>query len=202
MLARTAAFLGNLSACFIRQTAGSIAINFAIAAVPIVAIIGTAVDYSGAYDVKARLQAALDAAVLAGAVNAKGTWKKVALDSFNGNYVAKGSSAPTPTFTLSTGMYTGDATASVATAFSGIIGIHSIQVSAHSAAEPAFKLGHPACLWALNNDAAPGAIINGNAVINAPDCTFLVNSGNSEAVDLVGNASVRNRWRSRRGPRA
>ena len=52
--------------CLCRANAGNVAIIFAIAAIPVVGSIGTAIDLAKANDVGTRLQAALDAAVLAG----------------------------------------------------------------------------------------------------------------------------------------
>jgi hypothetical protein len=56
-----------------RNTAGNVVVAFAIAVVPIVGLAGAAVDYSRATELKASLQAAVDAAALAGTAKIYGT---------------------------------------------------------------------------------------------------------------------------------
>ena len=53
-----------------RDDRGTTAITFAIAAIPLVGVMGLAVDYSRAYRVQSHLQTAVDAAALAGATEA------------------------------------------------------------------------------------------------------------------------------------
>src|SRR5436853_101364 len=54
---------------FWRHSEGSLVPIFAVAFLPLLALVGTAVDYSRANNIRAKLQAALDAAVIAGAKN-------------------------------------------------------------------------------------------------------------------------------------
>ena len=56
--------LGRALARFRGEHAGNVAITFALATLPIVGIVGFAVDYSHANAVKAAMQAALDSTAL------------------------------------------------------------------------------------------------------------------------------------------
>ncbi len=51
---------------FSANRSGSAAIIFALAAIPVLSIVGAAVDYSNAVRIRAQMQAAVDAATLAG----------------------------------------------------------------------------------------------------------------------------------------
>ncbi|MDQ2955024.1 MAG: pilus assembly protein TadG-related protein, partial [Pseudomonadota bacterium] len=67
MTARLFTALGSLGRTFLRQSGGGVGPMLALALVPIVGAVGAAVDFSRASDVRTKLQAAVDAAVLAGA---------------------------------------------------------------------------------------------------------------------------------------
>ena len=68
---------------FISNAKASALPLFALLAVPIVAAIGAAVDYSRATAVRAQMQAQIDSALLAGAKDASGGWNEIALNIFN-----------------------------------------------------------------------------------------------------------------------
>jgi Flp pilus assembly protein TadG len=67
MTAPMRTMLQSLACRFLLQSQGSVAPLLALALVPIVGLVGAAVDYSRASDVRTKLQAAMDSAVLAGA---------------------------------------------------------------------------------------------------------------------------------------
>ena len=71
---------------------------FALTMVPVMGVVGAAVDYSRAGSVHTGLQAALDAGVLAGARDGTANWRNVALAIFNASLPDRGASVATPTF--------------------------------------------------------------------------------------------------------
>ena len=88
------------------------AATFALALIPLVGLVGAAVDYSAANSARTNLQVALDAALLAGAKDGSTNWATTALNTFNANLNAKLATNVNPTFQLtSTRAYTGTVTA-------------------------------------------------------------------------------------------
>src|SRR5256885_10722327 len=126
---------------------GQVAVMFALAIVPLAAAVGTAVDYSRGNEIRTSLQKALDSAVLAAAIDATPNWRTAALSSFGGNANPKGSALGTPTFTLEKDIYYGSVSALAETSFMGVVGIHTLAVSARAAATTAKT---PLCVLALN----------------------------------------------------
>src|SRR2546426_9928600 len=100
MFARISSIIGTTGRRLRQNADGSIATTFALALVPMVGLIGTAVDYSRANNIKAGLQAALDSALLAGARDSTANWTNAALNVFNGTFRPKRSSTDTPNFPL------------------------------------------------------------------------------------------------------
>ena len=100
MTARLFTAIGSLSRRFLWQSGGSVAPLLALALVPIIGTVGAAVDFSRASDVRTKLQAAVDAAVIAGAHDGTANWTQTALNVFNSQIPRDTSVAP-PSFTVS-----------------------------------------------------------------------------------------------------
>jgi Flp pilus assembly protein TadG len=184
----------RLARRFLRQCRGSVVPTFAIALVPMVALVGTAVDYSRANSIRSQMQGALDAAVLAGARDDTASWTQTAQNTFNAVFQPNGSSGAAPSFVLNgDGSFTGNVSATVPTDFLGSFGISAINVKATATAMVApTNPQHEYCLLALNPTAAQSMKVagNGDITITAPSCMMQVNSKNADAVDLSGNATV------------
>jgi hypothetical protein len=184
----------HLARRFLQQCRGSTVPIFAVALIPIVALVGAATDFSRANNIRSQMQAALDAAVLAGAKDDTASWAQTAQNSFSAQFQPKGISAPTPSFVLNAdGSFTGSASTAVGMAFLGSLGISSIQVKSTATAMVApTDPQHEYCLLALNLTAAQSVSVagNGDISITAPSCMMQVNSSNADAVDLSGNATV------------
>src|SRR4051794_5761267 len=86
---------------------GQVAVIVALALIPMVSAVGAAVDYSQANGIKAKLQASLDAALLAGAKDASSSWTDVAKDAFYSNIALKAATVAAPAFTLNNAVYSG-----------------------------------------------------------------------------------------------
>jgi Flp pilus assembly protein TadG len=174
--------LRHLASRFIRERDGSVLPTFVLALVPMIGMVGAAVDYSGASGVKTSLQATLDAAVLAGAKDGTSNWAQTALTVFNGTVAAKArSTVATPKFTLNGTTYTGTVTASVPTNFVGIFGMKSINVSVLSAAL-AGGVPDNSCLLTLDKGkplSDTSMTFNGAPDVSLTGCTLRSNTSMS-----------------------
>jgi Flp pilus assembly protein TadG len=189
----------DLVSRFKRNDEGQIAVIFALTLIPTMTAIGAAVDYSRANSSRTGLQAALDIAVLAAAKDGTSNWTSVAQNAFNSNLAAKGATGAAASFTLANSKYSGVATATVPTAFMGLIGINFIPVSVHSSAAGA-SIAKGACLITLDTGKSvsdTGLTFNGAPNVNMSGCAIRSNtslncnghSGGALASIAVGTAS-------------
>lgn len=164
---------------FLGDRRGSIAIQFAIAMVPITAIMGGAVDYTRAGRVRADLQASLDSAVLA-AVKLKPTdaWEQRAADVFASNAPAGYASASANFVRLGDGSVRGSVSTAVETELVSVLGINSIGVGVRSTASSGESYGD-SCILALDTSGGlgnDGILFNGAPNINLNQCTLRSNT--------------------------
>jgi Flp pilus assembly protein TadG len=178
----------NLITEFFRAKAGNVAVIFAVAVVPIIGAIGTAVDYSRASDVKSHLQAAIDAAVLAGSTQPSAQQISTASAVFSGNYNGTLATATTSFVQNSGGSLTGTASSSVNASFLGVFGISSLAVNATSTASPGAQAKANVCILLVNPSASQSLLVNSGAQINAPNCEIDVLSTQNPAA--MFNASL------------
>jgi Flp pilus assembly protein TadG len=180
---------------FTRADAGSMAPIFALALVPVLGLMGAAVDYTRLSAVHSSLQSALDAALVAGAQDGSTNWTTVALNAFNANMRVSGGTAASATFTTDANRaYTGTATATVPLLFGPLLlrGGSSFTESANGRVTVRPSSGNYYCVMALNPTAQAALQLTGNAsiTITAPKCVLQVNSSSSSAVTMNGNTSV------------
>ena len=129
--------LGRAFGAFRAARGGNVAITFAIAAIPILGAVGAAVDYSRANDVKAKLQAAIDATALMISKEAA-TDTSTELQTNASNYFFAMFKPPGVEDVTINAVYTGNgatsliinATASVPTTIAQIFGIDKINLTA------------------------------------------------------------------------
>jgi Flp pilus assembly protein TadG len=162
------AHFNRLLSRFLRNRRGSVAQAFALALLPVTFAGGASYDYSNATKERARLQAAIDAAVLAGAKDGSSSWTAKAADVFKAAY--KGTAA-TQFSKDSSGVYIGTATASVQTAFVGIAGFDHMGIAASAKASAAdqpdnsciltLDTGQPLSDEALTFNGAPNVALAG-----------------------------------------
>jgi Flp pilus assembly protein TadG len=193
MRSRALTFLAGLATRFRRASEASVLPTFTLALVPMVGMVGGAVDYSRANNVRTHLQAALDTAVLAGARDGTSNWINVATNIFNANVAANGATAASSVFNRNNdGTYAANASASVLTNFLGVMGTSSISIDVSSQAIVTNAQAGQFCLLALSSSAHPAIQLTGNAAIdvNAPQCVVQVNSNSASAVTLNGNTSI------------
>lgn len=193
MFTRTYTGLRKLCSRLGRDSEGSVVSTFALSLVPMVGLVGAAVDYSAANNARTSLQVSLDAALLAGAKDGTTSWTDTALNTFNANLNPKTATNIHPAFQLtSTRAYTGTVTATVPSNFLGVLGVSSIAVRVTGTATVPPSTGAYYCVMALNRTAQSALQLTGNAsiTINAPKCVIQVNSSSGRAVDMNGNTRI------------
>ena len=119
-----------------QDQSGNVLAIAAAATLPLIAVVGGAVDMSRIYAVRIGLQAACDAGALAGRKTmSNGTWttavENIAKQVFTANFKNSsfGTSGITPTFSGSGGLVTGNASANVPMTLMSIFGVNSKTVS-------------------------------------------------------------------------
>jgi len=178
-----------------RDREGSVAATFALGLIPVVGLVGAAVDYSAANNARTAMQGALDIALLAGAKDGSANWATTALNTFNANLTTNLATNVNPTFQItSTRAYSGRVTATVPSNFLGVLGVSGINITANAtAAVPPSSTGAYYCVMALNRTAQAALQLTGNAsiTINAPHCVIQVNSSSASAVTQNGNTVIK-----------
>jgi hypothetical protein len=157
---------------------GQVAVVFALSLLPILSFVGASVDYSRANGIRANIQQALDAAVLAGASNGSSDWQSAALSVFNVNLSAQGVSVGSPTFSINNSHYLGSVSASIPTTYLGVIGLNTIQVSANSAAASGSGSDN-SCIFTLDAGQSAddvGLTLNGAPKLNLSNCSIRSNT--------------------------
>lgn len=183
---------------FSGHTEGSVAVIFAIAIIPLMFAIGTAIDYSRAVAFETAAQAALDSALLAGAKDGTSNWTQVALNTFTGVMHSTLGSATTPSFQkTASDTYTGSVNGSVPTAFLDALHVPSIAVALSATAVAAGS--DDSCILTLDHGQPPTHVslsLNGAPVVNLSGCSIRSNSsidcnghdGNSTRALAAGTA--------------
>jgi len=138
---------------FVSDTSGATAVLFGIALLPLALATGAAVDYSRASATRTELQKALDAALIAGAIEAsKGKTAKAippfVKGFFQANSTVKGSVKLTTQADTIKGIVSGTAQVAVPTTFMNLAGIKNMSVSATSQA--LYSLGKSEIALALD----------------------------------------------------
>lgn len=122
---------------FLLNRSGATAIVFAMTLVPVIAIVAGGLDFSRSLNVKAKMQSALDSALLAaatmpGATNAERLAHANSVFDANMKDGGDGSDASAQIAISEQGTVTGTATSSVPTTFLGILGMDAVDVDAKS----------------------------------------------------------------------
>lgn len=178
---------------FTRNTAGNMAAAFAVALVPLGAVGGVALDYSRAADVRAKLQAIVDASVLNGLKAPSSQRAALAEAQARAAVAAAGlvldqiSFTPTPNQGLR-----GRVKIRLASSFSGLIGADRLDIAAGSegflraAAAPSGSV----CLMLMDASAAETLRIDGGTAVRAPDCEVHVHTSANVGAVFNGNSNL------------
>ncbi len=126
---------------FLADTAGNVALIFAVAAIPILFAAGVAIDYTHFYLKSSTTQSALDTAVLAGAV-VLSSGDDAAISAAEKFFATNNQNKPVQvSFKVEDGIVYGDAFFSLKTSLSGIYGYTKLEAKISSAAASA-SIGH------------------------------------------------------------
>lgn len=164
--------LPTLLGRFRRAQGGNVAVVFGLAGLVLTGVVGGAVDYGMAVGQRSKLQAALDAAVLAGA-RAQGQETAEAKRNFSANTSSLSYSAVSSSFVMEGNKLIGTASADVPTALLRVASIDDIEVDARAVA---MINASQVCVLLLDPAAGEAFKANGSGEIDMPDCEMHVTS--------------------------
>jgi Flp pilus assembly protein TadG len=192
--------LAGASRRWFRDKRGSVATFFGLAAIPAMAFVGVALDYSRASSVRSQLQTALDSSLISAASRnystdvAASTFQAAAkltvadpgaISYAKSNGALTGTIAGDNVFSLnvtytsnSDGSLSGAATANVPTVFLALIRLTSVPVTARATVSGNFG-AETDCLITLGNGAASTSnslTLNGAPVVNLSGCSMRSNT--------------------------
>jgi Putative Flp pilus-assembly TadE/G-like len=172
---------------FCSDSAGNVAITFALCLFALVLAVGAGVDYSRGNSARSNLQAALDAAALAaGAVGTRNTDERIKNGEqyFAANFTLP--NPPTPTITIEGNVVTATARYQVPTTLMAIARIENVTVG--GIASTVFQT-EPDCVLLLEKTEM-ALVANSPSKLQAP-CGVQVNSSNKEAILVNSGGEVK-----------
>ena len=190
--------IGRLLPRFLRRAEGSVVPLFSVIVIPVLALIGAATDYSRASNVRSKLQASLDTALLAGVKDGSANWSNVATAVFNADTAGLGVTGVTPHFSLSSGRYSATVSGTVPTTFLTVLSMSSIGVAAASTAVAqvpeqscvlSYDAGMPPSDTGVNFGGAPSISLSGCAVRSNTSLNCNGHNGGATASIAAGTAS-------------
>lgn len=169
--------------------AGSVGIVMALLLVPLLGIIGAAIDFSQAISAKVELQQIADATAVSGArlPATSNDNRQIAMEKM---YEANISHTPYAgtrrVITANNAQVSVDITYSSPTNLLKLVGVNSLPINVGTTARSQVQNGGVICLLALNPDAAEGLHLQGINKMSQRDCWAWVNSTSAEAINAVG----------------
>lgn len=170
---------------------GNVSTMAAVAAVPLLGVAGVAVDGIRAENLRTQLNAALDTAVLAGAVS---TEKQIdeAATSFDKNFTSGDAMKIARSFVVKGDVVEGTASAELDPALMRVLGFSNFRVTVNSAAQaepPA--TGANLCILALAPSASQSLLANSGADVNAASCEIHVKSTANPAAIFNAGTTIK-----------
>jgi hypothetical protein len=177
---------------------GNTSILFGLLILPLVFVLGLAMDMHRAYQAMSIMQAAADSAVIGGGALPLNTTTDhriaVAKALFTKNTAAGGLNGLNPSVSVSGNNVSLQVSWSLPTTFMSLAGVHSMPVGVHSAGLVQYPTsgggGGPICMLALDPNSTIGIHVQGNNNINYPNCWGWSDSTQSTSVNGVGAATV------------
>lgn len=179
----------NFLSRFRRQDDGHIAIAFSLALIPMLSVIGAAIDIGQAYTYKKQLQEMTDAASVAGArlpATSNENRMNAIVSNFNQNASAKNLVDLRPEFSANNAEVAVTASATSPTTILKLLGIEGIPVEAKTRARSQVQNGGVICLLALDENTDEGLHLQGINKMSQEDCWAWVNSTSATAINAVG----------------
>jgi hypothetical protein len=164
-----------------------------MAALPLLASAGAAIDFSRAESAKTAMQAAADATALAIVrANAQGTAPPDATGFFNSaiSIAALQNVTVSSSTASASGGYTASITArgTLPTSFLGVIGYSQLSIGVSASAYS--SSAQAGCVMALNKTAASAVSLGGSTTVNLSNCSVFSNSSSTTAVSVGGSATL------------
>lgn len=170
----------SLLKAFVRHRRGSTILPFVLGLGVLTAAVASVVDFGYALNEKVKLQGAMDAAVIAGALDEGTAWQDKAVGTLKAPFEASIAEVIDYQFDKSvTKVVTGQATLDVPTFFGGILGITSVRVSADATASGGNT--DKVCILVKNPTASQALLVNSGATVSASTCRIDVASKASPA---------------------
>jgi Flp pilus assembly protein TadG len=196
----------SLKQRFATDERGTTAVMFGLLAVPMVAILGLAMDFSRANGQTERLQQAIDSAVLA-AANAPLTQKAATAQKFFAANFDTSEAAATSTFTVDNiGNITGVAQSTINMPFASLARLTSTNVKVDASATTDLTstttnivttttttttAGNVPCIHVMDQSGAQTLFMDSNSSLNASTCDVRVRSNNSQAMKSISSSNVK-----------
>ena len=179
---------------FPRDERANVAPIFALAAIPIFGLTGSAVDFSRAASIKSAMQAAADATALNLVQNAlslpSGDVSSAATNVFRASFSRPDAmQLQVSAQSTSSGVVTVTATAQMTTDFMGVVGMTSIAIASRTVAMKTPGDGK-GCVLALDRSASGAITAQGSTTVNLNGCSMYDNSRSSTALTVGGSAQV------------
>jgi len=176
------------------ESSGNVAPIFALVLVPLMGLVGSAVDYSHANAIKASMQAAADATALRLAQNASGLApgdiSAAAAPIFKAQFKHLSQTGNLQVSAqLTDGTINVAASGSMKTDFLGTMGVSQLAIGARAAAKET-PGSDQACVLSLDPLATGATTAQGNTVVNLIGCSLYDNSRNSSALTVGGYAKI------------
>jgi len=172
---------------------GGVAPLFAIAAIPLLGVVGASVDYSRAVASKTAMQEATDATALAVAKEiAQGSSAVQAQSMFNALYSRPGVQVTSVTSNVSTSgnssTVTVSAAGAISTTFMRVMGYTKIPFQARSTASETTQTD--GCVLALDSSANDALSMGGSTSVNLSNCSAYSDSNSPSALSVSGSATL------------
>lgn len=185
--------VGSLSRRLLSSERGGTMMVFALLTIPVVGMVGFAVDFTRTSNARADLRAALDASLLSAAREGKDGFGAAANAYFASNSADLSMHDPAASFAVSETsdavVFTGQASASIRSTFSALLGVNTLPVGFSGSVTLPKQSGN-ACIWVLDESANHALTFNSQATVSAPGCSIQVNSTNRHAAAFNANIDI------------
>jgi Flp pilus assembly protein TadG len=165
---------------FRRDERGASMMIFGLSFLPVLLMLGVGADYARAQRDQSRLQAAVDNAVLTGAMKPASQSVSAANSVLSANLpTTQAATLSNVSFTTTGSQFTGTASTTTTTAFMQLVGYPSLQLTATAAANYAANVSTDACIVTLGLNLASTAnsfTLNGAPFWNLAGCNVMSNT--------------------------
>ena len=175
---------------FWKDTSGNIATVFGVTAPLALLFIGVGVDLTLSLDTKAKMQNAVDGAVLAAAINSdEENFEEIGQSSFAANMSQTRLPNADINITQENGVIQAEASGAYPSFFAGVLPKSNIDIAVEAVADPAKVNSAEPCIMALR-ETGTSVNFNGRSTIAGAGCEMHVHSQSSRAMTLNSRADI------------